>query len=313
MTEALINKGIAIVGNENGNNVGNKSRIVVVGTARGGTSLVAGAMSKLGIFMGERCHHPVYEDVRLSECFETKNLTLARQVAQEYSDNHPIWGWKRPSSIDYLDVVHETLDSPAYIFIYKDIFSIAQRNAISMLSQIVPNMQRSIKEYQATIDFLDKVKPTALLVSYDKAVSWPENFVDSVIEFCNINPTEKQKQAAISFIDPDPKDYLDVSRITKANGSLDAVRGRVIHGWAKYAYNNEVATVNLFLNDQLIATIKADQSRPDLIKTFNQKCAFVFTIPDSILVANGDLIRARVTDEVTDIKNSPLPILTTIR
>lgn len=303
MTEALINKGAVII---NGNSTKNRNRIVIVGTARGGTSLVAGAMYKLGIFMGDRCHHPIYEDVRLSECFETKNFTQAQAVAEEYSTKHPVWGWKRPSSIDYLDMVNKTLHSPAYIFIYKDIFSIAHRNAISMLAQIVPNMRRSVKEYQATINFLDKTKPTALLVSYDKALAWPEHFINLIIEFSNIHPTEEQKQAAIAFIVPDPVDYLDLSRNTKAYGSLDAVRDHVIHGWARYAYNKEPAVVNIFLNDKLISSIIANLPRPDLIKKFNQECAFTFTIPNDIPITNGDTIRARVANEIEDINNSPL-------
>ena len=67
----LINDGISVIGEA----INAKSaRIVVVGTARGGTSMVAGALAKLGLFMGEKAVAPTFEDILLSTNFEQNNL-----------------------------------------------------------------------------------------------------------------------------------------------------------------------------------------------------------------------------------------------
>lgn len=304
MSEKLINKGVTIVGEAKKA----KRPIIVVGTARGGTSMIAGALAKLGVFMGDRAVSPVYEDVRLSESFENRDFDLAKSIIDEYSSKYEKWGWKRPSAIDYLDVVEKTMDSPSYIFIFKDILSIAQRNSISMLSEVLPGMQNALRQYTNTLEFLEKDKHYAMLVSYDKAVSYPEYLVDSLISFYELSPSQGQIAEAISFIQPNSDAYLDATRITKAHGRLGGIQDRRIFGWARYIHAKKTATVEIFLNDKVIGTVVADQPREDLDKKFGTHCAYFFDLPEGIEINSGDMIRARVTDEVRDLENSPMEI-----
>lgn len=304
MIEALVNKGVTIVGKQKSE----KSPIVVVGTARGGTSMVAGALVKLGVFMGDLAIAPVFEDLRLSKAMESKDFLTAKQIASEYGEKHPRWGWKRPSSIEYLDDVDSVLGSPAYVFIYKDILSIAQRNAISMLSDILPGMEVALRKYGMSLEFLRKNNPYAMLVSYDKAVAYPESFVLSLIKFCRLSPSEQQINDAVAFITPNPAEYLDATRITKAYGRLDGFSLRIIFGWARLAHSRTPAEVMLYLNDQPIATVKADKPRPDLKEKFGQDCAFVYELPEEIALKPGDRLRARVVNDVRDLNNSPIEI-----
>lgn len=144
MSESLINKGVAVVGSPQRDH----APIVVVGVARGGTSMVAGSLAHLGIFMGAQSSAPVFEDVRLSTLFEQKDFEGVQALAEQYTQKHGLWGWKRPSSVEYLDDVDRLLNQPRYIFVYKDIMSIAQRNAISMLSELVSGMERPVRQYK---------------------------------------------------------------------------------------------------------------------------------------------------------------------
>ena len=304
MSEALINKGISVFGQPNDSVT---QPIVVIGTARGGTSMVAGALAKLGVFMGDRAAPPVYEDVRLSELFETQQFKEVTDVALEYTARGRRWGWKRPSSINYLDKVDELL-SGQYIFIYKDIASIAQRNSISMLSEIVPQMEMALNQYKNTLSFLKSKQTHAMLVSYDKVVSHPEHFVQALIDFCKLSPSKTQVDAAIHFIRPNPADYLDASRITKAQGRLGGVAGQSIFGWARHVHKKDFATVDLFVNDQPIGSVIANQFRTDLDEKFKQSCAYSFSLPNDIKLKHGDVVRARVVNEVVDLDNSPLHI-----
>lgn len=302
MIDSLINKGVVIMGSPRSSN----PAVVVIGTARGGTSLIAGVLNKLGVFMGDRASPPVYEDVRLSEAIEAKDVVLARRIIAEYRGSHAKWGWKRPSAIECLNKVDSLFGAPNYIFIYKDIFSIAQRNAISMSNEIIPGMERALREYEKTLFFLKSVNPHALLVSYDKALLFPDELVDNIIGFCRLSPSEEQRQGGVAFIEPNPESYLDASRITKAQGRLDGVSGRTVYGWARYVYSRAPAHVDIFLNGERIATVVATHARPDLDNRLGQACAFFYDFPEGVELHRGDAIRARVTNEIRDLENSPL-------
>lgn len=302
MSDSLTNKGVAVTGAASDSG---SQAIVVVGTARGGTSMVAGSMQHMGIFMGDRAAAPVFEDLRLSTCFEQKDAAGAAAVAAEYSRKHGQWGWKRPWSIDHLEEVHRVLGAPRYIFIYKDVMSIAQRNAISMLADLLPGMERALQQYARTLAFL-RGRPTyAMLVSYEKAMADPAHFVRELARFCNLEPGEQQLQAAQDFIQPNPEHYLDASRITKAQGRLGGVaNGKMIYGWARLLHSKTPASVDLFVNDHKLASVVANKPRPDLQERFNQACAFNFVYPEGA-VKPGDVLRARVVNEVRDLDNSP--------
>lgn len=304
MAEALVNRGIAVVGSP----AQEKMPIIVCGVARGGTSMIAGALAELGVFMGDQAAPPVFEDTLLASAMETSNFTTALSIASKYSADHGRWGWKRPSSINYLDKVDNVFGEVAYIFVYKDIFSIAKRNAISMLEEILPMMQMSLDQYGKSLDFLNKKHPYAMLVSYDKAVAYPEHFIEKLVEFCQLTPSEAQKKRSIDFITPEPMNYLEESRIMRTQGCLDGMSGRLIFGWAKYVFKKAPPIVDILLNDVVVGTVVADSSRPDIDEKLGVPCAFFFDLPNNILLKQGDRLRARVQDEIRDLKGSDFEV-----
>lgn len=305
MVDELINRGVAVVGDELFS-VAKGHPVIVVGTARGGTSMVAGCLHHLGVFMGDKAHPPVYEDVLLAQALEAGDIEQARQVVDRYKAMNRPWGWKRPSSIDYLPAVDEVFEQPAYVFVFKDLFSIAQRNSISMLSDVLMGMQRAHQQYGRALDFIGAKKPRAMLVSYEKAIAYPDHFLEQLTGFCGLAPSVEQQKAARSFIDPAPEKYLDVSRITKAQGRLGGVTKHSIFGWARFVHQRTAPEVQIFLNDSLIVTASADQAREDLLKKFGQNCGYNVPIPEGITLQAGDVLRARVKGEVRDLDNSPL-------
>jgi len=306
MTEALINKGIKLIGNSESSK---KRPVVVIGTARGGTSMVSGVLDKLGLFMGQRAASPVYEDLHLSEAFEKEDDEATIKIINEYQINHTIFGWKRPSSIDNLDRVEKLFDGPKYIFIFKDIFSIANRNSISMFSDTVQGMEKALTQYSKVISFIKEKKPEAMLVSYEKVMMNREEFVRALDKFCGLNASDKAINDSINFIDPAPAEYLEKSRINKAQGRLGGItKERVFYGWARYVYKKEPAIVNFFVNGNHIGSTAADKEREDLRKRFNEACAYQFSLPSDISVNTNDVITARVKGEIRDLENSPLII-----
>jgi hypothetical protein len=166
--EQLENKGFAFLNAENINT--EKRQIVVVGSARSGTSLVAGALHHLGVFTGDKSNPPVFEDVLLSEAFESNDLESAKAISDRYSKEHDVWAWKRPAALNYLNKIEKVIPNPYYIFIFKDIFAIANRNNISMQADINKGLQNALVDYGKIVDFLSKTKRPVRLVSAEKAL-----------------------------------------------------------------------------------------------------------------------------------------------
>jgi hypothetical protein len=301
MTSLLENKGIAVIGGQNNK----KSPVVVIGTARGGTSMIAGTLAKLGVFMGDLADPPVYEDARLSEAIEKGEMLLASEIVKEYDLMHPRWGWKRPSSIHRLDLLDDLFGHPIYIFVFKDIFSIAQRNSISMFEDVLVGMDRALRDYSKMLEYLRKGTSDSMLVSYDKALRDPKYFVGTLVKFCGLAPSSSQVEQAIKFIRPDPTDYLDSTRISKAHGRIDCVKNGVVYGWARLIHLKMPAVVNFYVEDENIGEVIADGVRDDLEKHFDTPCAFEFSLPEYLLSTERLVLRARVANEINDLDNSP--------
>ena len=122
--DELINSGICVVGHK----PKDLRPIIVVGTARSGTSMIAGSLDSLGVFMGDQAKPPVYEDVKLSDAIEAKNIQLSKEIIADYTSRKKLWGWKRPRSLNYLVGIDKLFNKPCYIFVFKDLLSICLRN-----------------------------------------------------------------------------------------------------------------------------------------------------------------------------------------
>lgn len=278
--EQLENKGFAFLNTENINN--DKRQIVVVGSARGGTSLVAGALHHLGVFTGDKSNPPVFEDVLLSEAFESNEIDKAKSIVERYSESHDLWAWKRPAALNYLDKVELVIPNPLYIFIFKDIFAIANRNNISMKSDISKGLENAISDYCKIVDFVGKTNRPVMLVSAEKALQNKKDFVNALVsmnmDICDLSTETKN---AIEFITPNPKQYLDVTRNSKVIGQVGYHDEVKINGWARYLHTKKHVEVELYLGGKLVETQVADQYRAHQVSESNEKqafCGFSFDI-----------------------------------
>jgi len=259
--DQLKNKGVYMLNQESGQ--AGSRQIIVLGSARGGTSIISGALHHLGVFTGKQSCAPVYEDVYLSNALEENRVNDAKQIIKEYNAEHDLWAWKRPAALDYLDKVEQIFDNPFYIIIFKDIFSIANRNNISMKFDITSGLKSALAKYAQIVDFISNSDKPMLLVSAEKALHNKEDLINAIIamnsDLIDLSP---RKNEALEFITPDPKGYLDATRITKAIGQVGKFTRQEIRGWAVAAHDRNISIdVELYYDDLLVSTVKASEFR----------------------------------------------------
>ena len=301
----LINSGMEFIGDKNCLSTKQKT-LIVLGVARGGTSLLSGSLHNLNIFTGDLSVKPVFEDAKLAKAFESKDDKLVDEILEMYNSQHDVWGFKRPSMISYIDEIHHKFRNPIYLIVFKDIFSISVRQKISMNLNVVDQLKNTLNNYNKIIEFINSSNPNAFLFSFDKILKNKEAFIDSLIHASGQKTDSENKQAALNFISPNPEEYLDITRISKSVGQIgEASEFRVV-GWGKYKYSDEAATVELYINDKLIESKIANDFRQH---TFDSgihpsgHCGYFFDLTKKPL-ENGDKVSVKLSKDVNCLKHS---------
>ena len=300
--DALHNAGLFRL---NDNSRHQQETIVVLGAARSGTSMVAGVLHKLGIYMGDRLG-PVYEDVALSDAVERRDVRRVQNIVEVRNARHNVWGWKRPSAVDHMSVIAEQFRNPCLIAVFRDVFAIANRNRISMRDDVVNSMRSALRYYVKLADVLAGTPFPTLLVSYEKAMADRSAFVQELRSWARADAMNVE--AAVTFVRPDPQDYLVSSRITQARGFLDVVDTNRIAGWAMLVHSQAPAEVSVLVNGDEVAVARATLHRPDLLAKRvhpTGDCGFSVALPPNHVLRAGDEVRVRVVGDIVDLNGSP--------
>lgn len=299
MEDALINTGISIL---NPNAADEPRTVIVVGYARGGTSIVAGALSALGVFMGSKVRVPVYEDALLANAFESNDEARMEEIIAEYDATHRVWGFKRPSVLNYLPMVHSKVRNPRYIFIFRDALSIATRNSISMQADVLSTMREALNGYLKATDFIQEYNPASMLISSEKLLQNKHDFILQLCDFVGLQPTAEAMKQAENFIAPNPLLYLDNTRITKAIGGIKKITAKSLRGWAKLVHQDRPPSIDVYVNDNLIAELVPDDYRPELVDHKLHEAGYAgFEIKFQEELKAGDVVRIRAKDDIRDI------------
>lgn len=278
---------------------------VVLGLGRSGTSMVAGTLNNLGVFMGDNLGH-TYEDPKFSKLCESKDFESVEKMIFEKNQAHMKWGWKRPSSINYINIIDDMFTDVVFLVVWRDIFSIANRNKISMEYDLFESMENSINSYKKLLSFVKKTNKPMVLISYEKAMLKKDVFVEvlsSLIDSCSTS----QKKNALSFITENPKEYLQNSRITNPKGVVGRINCNKINGWVFYPkIEDRVVTVNLLVNNKVIAKVQANQYRKRLKEQGIHKtgfCGFEFNNFSEYNINIGDEIIVMAENDIKELNN----------
>jgi hypothetical protein len=299
------NSGIAVI-NKSCINMPNKT-VLVMGVPRGGTSMVAGAVSKLGIFMGPEFKMvPFYENPELELCAKTKKKIAAKKIILDYNDTHSNWGLKILPRGWWFWLARPMFREPVYIVVFRDILAIANRRRVSLDKSLLKEMFISNWHNLCLLLFLAFTKRPALILSYEKALLSPEDFVKGLAKFLEVNNNSKIEET-IQFITPSPTNYL-MGSDPNYFGHLDHVESTTIVGWALSLADKNPIKIEILINGQLYSVIEACSKREDVLKAnprFREDCGFVVVFNEQNKLNKGDCVEVRILDKNIQLINSP--------
>ena len=84
-----------------------------------------------------------------------------------------------------------------------------------MNTDLIRQMENALAYYSRLISIIKAIDFNALFVSSPKIVEEKEAFIEQLVHLCGISPTQEQLNAAISFITPNPKEYLIHTNIVR--------------------------------------------------------------------------------------------------
>lgn len=151
---------------------------IVLGVSRSGTSMVAGILREIGIFMGDVVANNHEDPLFLSDDVEQlKRLILDR------NECHDIWGWKAPKSIFHMNALLPFIRNPHFLILSRDPFDIAtsMKNREDLPFDLA--IQHIFAIYKSLQNFVDTCVDPLALVSYNRAVANKDAFVSELIDF----------------------------------------------------------------------------------------------------------------------------------
>ncbi|PHR59692.1 MAG: hypothetical protein COA47_09340 [Robiginitomaculum sp.] len=189
--------------------------VIVLGAARGGTSMVAGLVRLLGISMGERIDPPTNEDLDFIEGREPLTaipdakhpeheqvLQRLLQLVKTRNQQHSIWGWKDPLGFVYIAPLLAHIRNPHLVVVFRDFYSISARELTDTHTDTLETLSRAQNNYAWLLEVLKRREAPALLTGYEKAILHPEQFATDLCEFLGMEAKPEFLQAAREFIEP---------------------------------------------------------------------------------------------------------------
>jgi len=174
----------------------NEKTIVILGTARGGTSAIASILISAGLFFGYQFKEAGnFEDID----FVGKSLDEMRVKIEERNKQFDIWGWKDPFLVNRLEIIHE-IRNPRLIFVFRD--PIAAFDSVTNRDKVkyVPKsfIRSRLVIYQKILDFISESSYPFLLLSFERLIRNPKREVEKMLAFLDIDESRVEK-ALVGF------------------------------------------------------------------------------------------------------------------
>ncbi len=261
----LVNKGF-IVDRSGAGKPGRDGRtFIVTGAHRSGTSLVASILRQIGIFMGSDINDIVHEDEAFGRVLEARDRDGLKRLIGERNAAYGTWGFKLPMLCQWLDHADLALfNDPHVIVAFRDPVAVAVRAALSEYQEQMPALRKAADDLAALVAFVDRLRCPKLLLSYEKSLVLPGDFVDAITRFCGLPQNDVLRERLTLLVEPNRPSYIAGSR-RRYEGGIEGVTGGCLYGWCRLTGVADPVALELFADDRLVLTFVADAFRQDLL------------------------------------------------
>jgi hypothetical protein len=303
--DGMVNKGF-IVNHTGAGPSGRGGRtFIVTGRHRSGTSLVASVLRQVGIFLGAEINDIVHEDEAMAKILKARDTDGLPRLIGERNANYGTWGFKFPMLCQSLGPEDLALFSDPHVIVtFRDPVSVAVRTAVSEYQEPMRALRTAVDEQAELVTFVERLQCPTLLLSYEKALVFPGDFIDAILRFCGLPRSDALREKLINLIEPNRQTYIARVR-RRYGGVIDGVTYGCLYGWCRLTGVDDPVALDLLVDDQPILSFNADVFRQDLLDTgfgtghhgFYIDLAKLSVRPDSV-------IRVRVADHTIELDNS---------
>jgi hypothetical protein len=258
----LINKGVVVHRSS-----AEKGRtFIVTGLYRSGTSLVASILQEAGIFMGSEINDIVFEDEAIAAILTAGDTAALQRLIDERDAGHTRWGFKYPMLCDVLAPGQLSLfRRPRLIVTFRDHLAIAARMSLSEYKEEPIQVLRDLSAGQtAMTNFISELGCPSLLLSYDKALAFPQDFIDSIMRFCDTPPSAELRERLLALVEPNRQRYIAGAR-QRYEGVIEGVRNGQLYGWCRLTHSTDPLTLDVSVDERVVLRLVADTFRQDLL------------------------------------------------
>lgn len=285
--------------------------LIILGAARGGTSMMMGLLDILGVFIGDQAGSPLYEDKRLRGALGRWPSAPARAVIADYNAEHKVWANKAHIQKASLKRLDRLVRNPHYILVTRDEVAVAGRYDQIWDVGLLKSMRIANKRYLGYLDFIARHRRPSLLVSYEKALLHTEHMVEQLADFAGIKAGAEQMAKACAFVRPEPAEYVQpLKRHSRLKGFIDQVTAEHVSGWAAFSDSDDPVELQLKIDGREVARGFATHYRQDLAdqtRNGSGRCAFLFDgLPEDVIGKESEVCVQSVANG-EDLAFSPFP------
>ena len=238
--------------------------LIVSGVARSGTSMVARLLARVGVPMGDEIDDVVFEDVELLELFSRGAMEELREAIRIRDQRNPVWGFKRPHLHVHGPEIIRLFRNPRVIITSRDPVAITGRNLVSeQFEKAAHSLVEAAQDLSEAMRFAAALDCPTLLVSYEKAIQHPADFVETLLDFCGIAAAPERMATLLETIEPGREVYRMMAR-RQFRGYIDGVRDGTLFGWADQIVDPTPVELTLCAEETEICHFIADLAREDL-------------------------------------------------
>lgn len=277
--------------------------LIVLGAARGGTTMVAQMLYDIGIFMGDRLGS-TYQDYYFSQISRSlfhkkisiedpRILDFIRKRNQKYRT----WGWKFPSHV--FGALYEKVRNPHIIAVFRDPVAIATRESVSEMVNTSRSFLRSMEQMSNISQYLLSCSYPCMFISYERALEQKAELVDALVAFSGESVPPQARLAAIDRAQPGSAAYIRETRARNVEGVIDRVDVEIA-GWLRYPRQpNRRVSFAIYVDGREVYRGIANTFRKDLKEAFGTDgChSFVVALDEHLLDGMEHMIELKIDGE----------------